>query len=119
VQSSVYEAVNTITQRYPTGDLKLEAATGASVEAAIAAANHAMLTKLVPSQQAAIDRIYQTALTAIPDGPVKTSGIAVAQKAVAALLARRSNDGAEAGESYRPYTKAGTYVPTVVPEAPQ
>lgn len=119
VQASVYEAVNAITQRYPVSDLKLEAAPGASVEAAVAAANRAMLTKLVPSQQAVIDHAYQAALRAIAEGPAKFNGIAVAEKAVAATLARRANDGAAAGESYRPHTSAGTYVPTVIPEAPQ
>ncbi len=59
VQASVYEAVNAITQRYPVSDLKLETASGASVEAAVAAANRVMLTKLVPSQQAIIDHAYQ------------------------------------------------------------
>lgn len=119
VQASVYEAVNAITQRYPISDLKLDVASGASVEAAVATANRAMLTKLVPSQQAAIDSSYQTALTAIVDGPAKSNGVAVAEKAVAAILARRANDGAAVGESYRPQTRAGTYVPTVIPEAPQ
>lgn len=119
VQASVYEAVNAITQRYPASDLKLEATPGASVEAAVAAANRAMLTKLVPSQQTSIDHAYQTALTAIADGSGKSNGIAVAEKAVAGILARRADDGAAGGESYRPHTNAGTYVPTVIPEAPQ
>ncbi len=119
VQASVYEAVNAITQRYPVSDVKLEAAPGSSVEAAVAAANRAMLTKLVRSQQAIIDHSYQAALTAIAEGPAKSNGIAVGEKAVAAVLARRANDGASAGESYRPHTSPGTYVPTVIPEAPQ
>lgn len=119
VQASVYEAVNAITQRYPVSDLKLETASWASVEAAVAAANRAMLTKLVPSQQAIIDHAYQAAMRAIADGSAKSNGIAVGEKAVAGILARRANDEAAAGESYRPQTRAGTYVPTVIPEAPQ
>lgn len=119
VQALVYEAVNAITQRYPISDLKLEAASGASVEAAVAAANHAVMTELIPSQQAVIDRAYQTALTAIADGAAKTGGIAIGEKAAAGVLAWRADDGAAAGESYRPYTSAGTYVPTVIPEVPQ
>ena len=31
------------------------------------------------------------------------------------MIALRANDGASARESYRPYTKAGAYVPTIVP----
>ena len=80
VQTAVYEAVNAITKRYPASELQLEAASGASVEAAIAAANHATLAKLVPSQQAAIDTAYQAALAEIADGPAKTAGIAVGEQ---------------------------------------
>ncbi|QOJ24928.1 MAG: vanadium-dependent haloperoxidase [Gammaproteobacteria bacterium] len=119
VQASVYEAVNAITRRYTVKDTKLEAAPGASVEAAVAAANRAALSKLVPSQQSAIDQVYQAALAVIADGESKASGITVGEKAAAAILALRIDDGASAGESYRPYAKAGVYVPTVIPEAPQ
>jgi hypothetical protein len=118
-QTAVYEAVNAITGRYPRGDIKIDAAAGASVEAAVAAANCAVFVKLVPSQQAAIDKAYQTALGAIADGAGKSSGIAVGQAAAAAVLAARSGDNAGAAESYRPHTTAGAYVPTVIPAAPQ
>ncbi|MCE7915321.1 MAG: PA-phosphatase [Nitrosomonas sp. PRO4] len=118
-QASVYEAVNAITQRYPISDLKLDAAPEASIEAAVAAANHAILTKLIPSQKQAVEGLYQAALAAIDDGKAKTAGIAVGEKAAAAILAMRINDGAAAIETYRPYTQAGTYVPTVIPELPQ
>jgi len=119
VQTSVYEAVNAITQRYPISDVKLQAAPGASIEAAVAAANRTALTKLVPSRQTEIDSVYHAALTAIADEAAKIRGIAVGEEAAAAVLALRIDDGATAGESYRPYTQAGVYVPTVLPEAPQ
>ena len=119
VHTAVYEAANAITKRYPASGLTLEAAPGASVEAAIAAANHATLTKLVPSQQAAIDSAYQAALALIADGPAKTAGLAVGEKTAVAILAGRADDGAAAPESYRPHTTAGVYVPTVIPVAPQ
>ena len=119
VHTAVYEAVNAITKRYPAGELKLETASGASVDAAIAAANRVTLAKLLPSQQAAIDSAYQDVLAKIADGPGKTAGIAVGEKAAAAILAARSNDGADNAESYRPYTTPGAYVPTVIPATPQ
>ncbi len=119
VHTAVYEAVNAITMRYPASGLQLGVAPGASAEAAVAAANHAALTKLVPSQQAAIDTAYQAALKIIADGPAKTAGIAVGEKAAAAILAVRAADGAATVETYRPHTTAGVYVPTVIPAAPQ
>jgi hypothetical protein len=114
-QLAVYEAVNAITKRYPPERVTLDAAPGASVEAAVAAANRATLLKLVPSQHAAIDSAYQTALSAIADGPAKSEGLAVGDKAAAAILALRADDGAATAESYRPHTTAGVYVPTVIP----
>ena len=119
VQTAVYEAVNAITKRYPASGLKLEAAPGASIDAAVAAANRATLAKLVPSQQAAIETAYRAALAAIADGPPKIEGIAVGEKAAAAILALRADDGAAIVETYRPYTLAGVYVPTVIPAVPQ
>jgi hypothetical protein len=119
VQTAVYEAVNAITRRYPESSLKLQAAPGASVEAAVAAANRATLAKLAPSEVAAIDSAYRAALAMIADGPAKTDGISVGEKAAAEILASRANDGADALETYRPYTTAGVYVPTVIPVGPQ
>ena len=119
VQTSVYEAVNAITQRYPISDVKLQAAPGASIEAAVAAANRTALMRLVPSRQTEIDSVYHAALTAIADEAAKMRGIAVGEEAASAVLALRIDDGATASESYRPYTQAGVYVPTVLPEAPQ
>lgn len=119
VQTAVYEAVNAITGRYLGSGMKLNATPGASVEAAVAAANYATLIKLLPSQQAAIDKVYRAALAMIADGPAKTDGIAVGEKAAAAVLALRADDGADAVETYRPHTVAGVYVPTTIPVAPQ
>jgi PAP2 superfamily len=119
VHTAVYEAANAITRRYPASGLPLEAAPGASVEAAIAAANHATLAQLVPSQQAAIDTAYQAALATIADGPAKTAGITVGEKAAEMILALRANDVAATRETCRPHTTTGVYVPTVIPAVPQ
>jgi hypothetical protein len=115
VQTAVYEATNAITKRYDADGPSLEAAPGASVEAAIAAANHATLAQLVPSQQTSIDAAYKAALSAITDGPAKAAGIAAGEAAAAKTLARRADDGAAKGEAYRPHTTPGVYVPTVIP----
>ena len=117
VHTAVYEAANAVTQRYPAGALKLDAAPGASLDAAVAAANRATLLKLLPSVQPAIDSAYQAALAKIADGPAKAAGIAVGEKAAAAVLAAAAEDRANTAEAYRPHTAPGVYVPTVVPAA--
>jgi hypothetical protein len=119
VETAVFEAVNAINRRYPAGRTSVDAPPGASVEAAVAAASHATLVALVPSRKEAIDATYQAAMAAIGDGPGKTAGVTVGEKAAAAILAARADDGAAAGESYRPLTTPGAYVPTTLPAVPQ
>lgn len=115
MHTAIYEAVNAITKKYPRGDVRIDAPAGASVEAAVAAAGRATLMKFASAKEAEIEAAYRTALASIPDGPSKIGGIAIGEAAAAAILAYRTDDGYATAETYRPYTIAGVYVPTVVP----
>lgn len=115
MHTAIYEAVNAITKKYPIGDLKIEAPAGASVDAAVAAAGRATLLAMAPARANDIETAYRSAIGAIAEGTPKTDGIAVGERAAAAVLAIRLVDGSTSTDSYRPYTKAGVYVPTVVP----
>jgi hypothetical protein len=117
-QVSVFEAVNAITGKYPAFRAKMTPAPGASVDAAVASATRNALIKLMPGQQAAIEADYEAALKAIPEGPAKSAGIAAGEQAAAAIVQMCADDGAMAPDSYRPYTAAGTYVPTMLPAVP-
>lgn len=90
----------------------------ASIDAAVAAANRAVLVKVLPNQQTMIDTAYQAALAAIPEGGAKAAGIAAGERAAAAVLAKRTGD-VIAPESYRPHTTPGAYVPTAAAAASQ
>jgi len=114
-QTAIYEAVNAITKKYPAGPLKLSAEPGASIEAAVAAANHAVLLKLIPGQKEAIDADYSRAIASLADGPGKVSGIKIGEQAAAAVLQYRADDDAFAVESVRPITQPGVYVATSIP----
>ena len=118
VQVSVFEAANAITGRYPASRVKIAAAPGASVDAAVAAATRTALFKLMPTQQAAIDAGYQAALRLVPDNRAKSDGITVGEQAATAIVASCADDRAVAPNTYRPYTTAGVYVPTVSPAVP-
>jgi hypothetical protein len=118
VQVSVFDAVNAVTGRYPALRAKVAAAPGASLEAAVASATRTALLKLMPAQQAAIEADYQAALKPLPDGPAKTSGIAVGEQVAEAVVASCADDGATAPNTYRPHTTPGVYVPTVFPAVP-
>ena len=106
VQTAVHGALNSL-------------APGASINAAVASANRTTLSKLMPAQQASIDAAYQAALAQIADGAAKTAGIAAGEQAAVAVLAQRADDGAATAESHRPFTTAGTYVPTATPAVTQ
>ena len=115
IQAAVFESVNAVTRRYPqTGYLKLDAPAGASIDAAVAAVNRAVLTRMATTQGAAIEAAYQAALATVPEGPSKADGIALGERAVSGILAMRKPTGA-LPVFYRPITGAGAYVPTVVP----
>jgi hypothetical protein len=104
VQVSVYDAVKS-------------APAGASLDAAVAAANRVSLAELVPSEKAAVEAAYQAAIARIADGPAKADGIAAGEKAAAMVVARVKADGSDAAENYAPHTSAGRYVPTMIPAA--
>jgi hypothetical protein len=81
--------MNAITGRYPASAVKIAAAPGSSVDAAVAAATRTALSKLMPAQQAE-----------------------------AAVVASCADDGAVALDTYRPHTTPGVYVPTLLPAVP-
>ena len=115
MHTSIYEAVNGITKKYPAGDLKLNASRAGSVDAAVATASRAVLVKFVPAKALDVEMAYKKAMAAIPDGVSKNEGSSAGERAAAAVMASRADDGFAAVETYRPYTIAGVYVPTVVP----
>ncbi len=116
-QTAAYEAVNEITGRH--SNPGSETASTASVDAAVAAANRATLTQLLPAQKDFIDAAYETSVGRIQDRDAKTAGIAIGERAAADVLARRRDDGYDAPETYRPATQPGLYVPTTIPAIPQ
>jgi hypothetical protein len=112
---AMFEAVNAIEQRYRPYKLALSADKAASGEAAAAAAAHAVLMELFPDQKSALDQALQASLANVADGDAKTRGIELGRKASSGIGALRANDGSNVRESYRPQTKPGVYVPTMVP----
>src|SRR5690606_1803479 len=110
---------NAITGRYPAATDTSKAPEGASLEAAVAAANRAVLVEVMPAQQAAIDDAYVAALAPLPDDAARRDGISLGEQAAAQVLAARAHDVLSAVEKYRPVTQPGAYVPTALPLAMQ
>ena len=94
VQLAVFEAVNAITEDYePYLNPATVAPPGASVDAAVTIAAHRVLTTYFPAAAAALNAARDTDLSAIPNGPAKTDGIAVGMAAANAMIALRAADG--------------------------
>ncbi len=113
VQTAVFDAASSAAKRVAAGRTQADA-----VAAAVAAANRVTMSKLMPSQEAAIQAAYNSALAAIADGAAKSAGIAAGEEAAAAVLAARADDGAAGPEKYKPHAAPGVYVPTAVPAVP-
>jgi hypothetical protein len=96
VQAAVYNAVVAIEGRYQPYKSSLGRRPGASVDAAVAAAAHAILVNDFPAQKTTLDDDYFAALMKIPDGEAKTAGIEVGEAAAGELLNLRKGDGLEA-----------------------
>ncbi len=114
---AMFDAVNAIEPSYTPYRTKLAAVPGASREAAAAAAAHHVLAKMFPDQAGDLDAYYQTTLAAVPDGDAKTQGIQFGEAVAMEMVALRTQDRADAPNTYRPFSTAGTYVPTPFPVA--
>ncbi|TYB44118.1 vanadium-dependent haloperoxidase [Actinomadura chibensis] len=86
---------------------------GGAGEAAAAQAGHDSLAALYPARRADLDRRLADELGGIPDGPAKAAGIRAGQRAAAAVLADRADDGSAATPPpFTPTGRPGDYRPT-------
>ena len=115
VHIAMFEALNSISPRFTPYRARLPADPGSSPDAAAATAAHYALTRLFPEQAKDFDAALQASLASVAEGPARTSGVKLGEQSAAAILAERAKDGADAPITYRPFTVAGKYVPTVFP----
>src|SRR5436853_4947388 len=98
VHIAIFEAVNSVAGGYQSYVGIGRAPSGTSMSAAIAKAAHDTLCALFSSQIPSMDAQLATDLSQIANGPGKTAGIKVGQKAAAAILAMRTGDGSQIPE---------------------
>jgi PAP2 superfamily protein len=98
VHIAIFEAVNAIAGGYQSYVGLPRAPQGASMQAAISQASHDTLSALYPSQAPTFDDQLATDLATIRDGQAKTDGVTLGQRAAAAILAMRANDGSDRPE---------------------
>lgn len=98
VHIAIFDAVNAITGRYRSYTELRGAAKNSSMEAAIAQAAHDTLVALFPSQTDAFDAQLALDLDDISDSRPKQLGIELGQRAAAAILRLRADDGSGRAE---------------------
>ena len=112
VSAAVFDAVNSITQRYPAYAVRAVAARTASVEAAVCGAAYTVLVALYPAASAKLDSARDSVLAHMPGGRPRDEGLATGESVAAALLAIRARDHATDQMTYAPGTGMGVWMPT-------
>src|SRR5262249_22788224 len=114
VHVAMFDAVNSIEQRYQPFLIQLPAAPTTSKEAAAAAAAATVLQTIDEKTAGEVKTALATYLAAIPDGATKSDGVKLGMAVAAKVLEARANDGSGAPDAYRPRTTPGVYVPTAI-----
>jgi hypothetical protein len=95
LHAAIYDAVNAIDQTHRPYAVRFsDPPRRASQPAAADAAAHDVLVALYPRLTSTLDAELQQSLTLVPDGTGKTEGIRIGQAVAQAILAVRTNDGA-------------------------
>lgn len=100
VHLAIFEVVNAVEGDYRSYIGLRHAKLGTSLQVGVAQAAHDTLAALFPSQAAAFDTILAEELDEIPEGRLKTNGIALGKRAASAILAARANDGSQRPEPH-------------------
>jgi hypothetical protein len=112
---AMFEALNSIEPRYTPYRTRPSAEPGTSRDAAAAVAAHYILARAYPDQAKEFDKALEASLAAVPEGSAKTEGTRLGEQSARAIFDERRTDGADAANTYRPFTVAGKYVPTTFP----
>ena len=98
IHLAIFDAVNAIEGEYKSYTGVGHAPFGTSMKAAIAQAAHDTLVALFPSQTPSFADQLADDLSEIPNGRLKTNGVALGRRTAAAILAARANDGSQRPE---------------------
>ncbi|MGI8672397.1 MAG: vanadium-dependent haloperoxidase, partial [Luteitalea sp.] len=89
---AIFDALNSVETRYMPYHVRVNAAPGASPEAAVAQAAHDVLVAMMPTQQAAFDTALAETLAPLSPGAA-ADGAAVGAAVAREILELRRNDG--------------------------
>jgi VCPO second helical-bundle domain len=112
---AVYDSVMAIEGGYEPFAVDVDAPAGASPEAAVVAAAHAILVHYLPDQQQTIlDPAYDQSLGTIPDGQAKEDGVETGAYVARVFIRQRADDGFRVPVEYVPPDPPipGVWIPT-------
>ena len=115
MHSAMFDAINSVDRRYAPYLASTPGGADASPTAAAHAAARRVLVEMYPKQKGLVDAAYDAAIAKLLDGASRAAGIALGEKAAAAVLDERKADGMASPSDYRPFTAPGVYVPTAMP----
>ena len=109
VSAAMFDAANSIHQRFTPYLTLAPNAHNASVDAAVAQAAHDTLVALFPSQTASFDAALTQTLQRVHDGHQEERGIAVGHLVAQRILSARADDGSDVPGSYTPTGLPGNH----------
>ena len=113
VNLAMFDAVNSVEQRYQPYLVKLAPPSPTSPEAAAASAAATALAALHPESAASFKAALSEYLAHLDAAPeALANGVRLGEAVALKILETRANDGATAVDPYRPKTRPGQYVPT-------
>src|SRR4051812_13082908 len=98
VHIAIFDSVNAILGGYQSYTGIQSVKPPVSLDAAVAQAAHDTLASLYPSQKPAFDSLLNADLTKVANKNERTNAVSLGQRAAAAILALRANDGAQIPE---------------------
>ncbi|MGL6290542.1 MAG: vanadium-dependent haloperoxidase [Silanimonas sp.] len=113
MQVAMFEAINAITPKYRPYAKRIDAAPGASVDAAAAQAAHDVLAAMCPDQTDDLKSALEKSLKAVTDESAREAGMRVGKAAAAAVLAARADSGHDARDPVFEPPGPGVYAPTI------
>ena len=112
LHAAMFEAVNSIDPQFHPYKASIDAPKGTSAAAAASSAAYRVLATVLPAQASTLEGRHKELTAGIPESADKAAGILVGEKAAAAILALRANDGADFSPAYTPVPGTGMYMPT-------
>ncbi len=109
VNIAIHDAVVSVLGTHDTFYRQSSPAMGASVDAAVAAAAHHVLSSIYPDQQAALETALNNSLAGVTDANARTLGIAFGTSVGQQVVNKRQSDGFNQSSNYLPTGEIGRW----------